>query len=295
MARRLSRLSHYVSRNLIKQVPHSSRTTLVRGVKYGVLALWLFVAGFPLYWMMAGSFQNPAVFSNPNPTWLPSVADLTLINWSVLASSDVFQFVLNTFIVAVGVVALVSFISTTAGYGLTRLEFPFKLTFARVILFGYMIAPIVLAIPMYIIYSSLGLLNTYLGIIIAHSVRATPFGVWLMWKMFQTVPEAKEEAAWMMGATRLQSARDVALPSVYPGILAVGVFAFATVWGDFTFARILLPDSSMMTLAPGLIQLTQRGAYLNTGHQMVIATVMSIIPMFFAYKLQDTLLRGFRL
>jgi multiple sugar transport system permease protein len=295
MARRLSRLSHYVSRNFIKQVPHSSRKTLVQSLKYSVLALWLFVAGFPLYWMMTGSFQNPAVFSNPNPTWLPSVADLTLVNWSILASSDVFQFVLNTFIVAVGVVALVSFISTTAGYGLTRLEFPFKLTFARVILFGYMIAPIVLAIPMYIIYSSLGLLNTYLGIIIAHSVRATPFGVWLMWKMFQTVPESKEEAAWMMGATRLQSARDIALPSVYPGILAVGVFAFATVWGDFTFARILLPDSNMMTLAPGLIQLTQRGAYLNTGHQMVIATVMSIIPMFFAYKLQGTLLRGFRL
>lgn len=295
MARRLSRLSHYVSRNLIKQVPHSSRVTFVRSMKYGILAFWLFVAGFPLYWMITGSFQNPSVFSNPNPQWIPSIADLTLVNWSIIGSTDVFQFVLNTFIVAVGVVALVTFISTTAGYGLTRLEFPFKLTFARVILFGYMIAPIVLAIPMYIIYSSLGLLNTYLGIIIAHSVRATPFGVWLMWKMFQTVPIAKEEAAWMMGATRIQSARDIALPSVYPGILAVGVFAFATVWGDFTFARILLPDSNMMTLAPGLIQLTQRGAYLNTGHKMVIATVMSIIPMFFAYKLQDTLLRGFRL
>jgi multiple sugar transport system permease protein len=193
------------------------------------------------------------------------------------------------------VVSLVTFISTTAGYGLTRLEFPFKLTFARVILFGYMIAPIVLAIPMYILYSSLGLLNTYLGIIIAHSVRATPFGVWLMWKMFQTVPIAKEEAAWMMGASRTRSARDIALPSVFPGILAVGVFAFATVWGDFTFARILLPDSNMMTLAPGLIRLTQRGAYLNTGHLMVISTVMSVIPIFFAFKLQDTLLRGFRL
>jgi multiple sugar transport system permease protein len=295
MARRLSRLSHYVSRNLIKEVPHSARVTFVRSMKYGVLAFWLFVAGFPLYWMITGSFQNPSVFSNPNPQWLPSIAELTLVNWSIVGSTDVFQFVLNTFIVAVGVVALVTFISTTAGYGLTRLEFPFKLTFARVILFGYMIAPIVLAIPMYIIYSSLGLLNTYLGIIIAHSVRATPFGVWLMWKMFQTVPIAKEEAAWMMGATRIQSARDIALPSVYPGILAVGVFAFATVWGDFTFARILLPDSDMMTLAPGLIRLTQRGAYLNAGHQMVIATIMSVIPMFFAYKLQDTLLRGFRL
>jgi len=288
-------MSHFVSRRVIKKLPHDLRKKVLRTVKYSILALWLFVAGFPLYWMIVSSFQNPSVFSNPDPQWLPSTAELTLANWAILQSTDVFQLVLNTFIVAVGVVAIVTFISTTAGYGLTRLEFPFKLTFARVILFGYMIAPIVLAIPMYIIYTSLGLLNTYIGIMIAHSVRATPFGVWLMWKMFQTVPVAKEEAAWMMGASRTRSARDIAIPAVYPGILAVGVFAFATVWGDFTFARILLPNSDMMTLAPGLIRLTQRGAYLNTGHLMVISTVMSVIPIFFAYKLQDTLLRGFRL
>lgn len=295
MSRALSRMSHSVSRNVIKRIPKHVRRNLLTTGRYAALITWILIAAFPLYWMGLSSIRNPAVFSDPDPQLLPSLSNLTLVNWEILQSTDVFQLMLNTFIVAIGVVALVIFISTTAGYGLTRLDFPFKLTFARVVLFGYMIAPIVLAIPMYIIYSTLGLLNTYIGIIIAHSVRATPFGVWLMWKMFQTVPTAKEEAAWMMGASRVQSARDVAIPSVYPGILAVGVFAFATVWGDFTFARILLPDSDMMTLAPGLIQLAQEGAYLNTGHLMVITSVMSIIPIFFAYRLQDTLLRGFRL
>lgn len=295
MFRYLSNLSHKISRRVIKQVPLQSRRNLWKTIKYGLLSVWLLIAIFPLYWMVVSAMRDPAVFNNPDPNILPRLSELTLANWEILQSSDVFTLMLNTFIVAVGVVALVIFISTTAGYGLTRLDFPFKLTFARVVLFGYMIAPIVLAIPMYIIYSTLGLLNTYIGIIIAHSVRATPFGVWLMWKMFQTVPIAKEEAAWMMGASRFQSARDVAIPSVFPGILAVGVFAFATVWGDYTFARILLPDSNMMTLAPGLVELAQQGAYMHSGYLMVITTVMSIIPIFFAYWLQDTLLRGFRL
>lgn len=295
MFRYLSNLSHKISRRVIKQVPLQSRRNLWKTIKYGLLFVWLLIAIFPLYWMVVSAMRDPAVFNNPDPNILPRLSELTLANWEILQSSDVFTLMLNTFIVAVGVVALVIFISTTAGYGLTRLDFPFKLTFARVVLFGYMIAPIVLAIPMYIIYSTLGLLNTYIGIIIAHSVRATPFGVWLMWKMFQTVPIAKEEAAWMMGASRFQSARDVAIPSVFPGILAVGVFAFATVWGDYTFARILLPDSNMMTLAPGLVELAQQGAYMHSGYLMVITTVMSIIPIFFAYWLQDTLLRGFRL
>lgn len=295
MSTKRNSLVNRFENSVTHRLDFTMRRRIKKGTFYGSLLLWLIVLLFPLYWMLVSSLRPSNALYTTDVSALPEMAILTFNNYQILAQTRVGQLFFNTLIVASGVMGLTVLISTVAGYGLTRYEFPFKFTFARMILFGYMLSPIVLAIPMYIIFRQLGLLNSYLGIILAQSTLATPFGVWLMWNMFQSVSITQEEAAWVMGSGRIRTFKDIAVPNARSGILAVALFGFAIVWNDFTFARILLPQTEAMTLSPGLMALASQGHYINQGNLMAISVVMSLLPILVAYWLQSYLLAGFQI
>ena len=102
---------------------------------------------------------------------------------------------------ASGAIVLNVVAATLAGYGLTRLPFPGKKTFAFGTLFSYMFPPMLMAIPLYIMFSALGMRNTYTGLILAHMALSLPLNIWLMWQYFQNVPQTLEEAAACAGPT----------------------------------------------------------------------------------------------
>lgn len=289
--------------SLIDVISHASRTNLSyktrvrikKSVKLGFLGFWLFVLLFPLLWVITVSFSTSDFYGSRTLDLVPKPDQLTTANWDILTHPDVMQMMFNTLTIAVGVILLTTVVSTIAGYGLTRYEFPFKITFARIIIFGYMFSPIALAVPMYIIFRSLNLLNTYVGGIIAISTVSIPFSVWLMWQMFQTVPIEKEEAAWLVGAPRRKTLVEIAIPAVRSGIFAVAIFSFGMVWVNFTYTTILLPDTQALTIAPGLVQLSQQGYFISEGDLMAIAAITTIIPIAITYIMYDYLLTGFRL
>lgn len=281
--------------NVTKKLDYQTRRYIKKGSFYFFVVSWLLLVIIPLYWMFISSLQARPDLYTISPSLIPELSNITLTNYQVLAQTRVAQLFLNTLIIATGVIGLCVSVSTVAGYGLTRYDFPFKFTFARMILFGYMLAPIVLAIPMFIIFRGFGLLNTYLGIILAQSSLAIPFSVWVMWKLFQSISITQEEAAWVSGASRWRTFKDIAVPNARPGIMAVSLFAFAIVWNDFTFSRILLPEAESTTLSPGLMILAKQGQYLHEGNVMAIGVVMSIIPIVVAYWLQNYLLAGFQI
>ena len=207
----------------------------------GISGVIMFVVGvFPIYWMAQSSFKTrQAILNSASP--LPGPESFTLSNYAILTNSDVSLYVINTGIVTLGTIILVVIVSLIAGYGLARFDFPHKENFARFLLFGYMFSPIVLGLPLYLIWKQLGLLNTRIGLIVALTAISMPFSVWLMWKYIQTIPEAMEESAWVAGASRWESFRDIIVPQTQPAIIAAALFAFALAWNDFTFAQILLP------------------------------------------------------
>lgn len=282
------------SQFVVDKIDPSARAHIKRGVFYASILVWTILAVFPLYWMTLSSIRPSEELFTTNPQIIPKLSNLTLDNWMVLIEVEVSQLFYNTLIVGTGVIGISMFVSAVGGYGLTRYEFPFKITFARIILFGYMLSPIVLAIPLFIMFRSLGLLNSYLGIILAQSTLSIPFSVWLMWNIFQSIPIEEEEAAWVMGANRFRTFKDIAIPEALPGLLAVAIFAFAVTWNDFTYSRILLSEQEAMTLPPGLVILADQGLYLHEGHLMAIGVVMSIIPIIVAYWFQHYILRGFQ-
>ncbi|WP_251341286.1 carbohydrate ABC transporter permease [Haloplanus halophilus] len=276
-------------------LPYQERLQVRKAALYLVVILTCAVMMFPMYWMLVASIQ-PYDHIVQTPTWFPTqvIAALQIDAYiSVFADRNFERWYFNSVLVAI--IAIVSTVgaSTLAGYGLTRVQFRGRKNFARLILFSYMFPPILLAFPQYQIWRQIGLLNSYIGISVAHIAISLPFGMWMMWKFFQTVPIAYEEAAWMNGASQFHSFKDVAIPMAKPGMVAVAIFTFAVSWNDFTMATILLPDSSMQTLPPAVQTFVQQN-YVYWGQIMAASTLMSIPPFLLVYKLQESILEGFR-
>jgi len=262
----------------------------------GLSAVVFVVFGlFPIYWMLQTSLTTRERIVEGAVSWVPTAETFTLSNYGVLLNPDVGLYVINTVVVTVGTIIMVVSVSLIAGYGLARFDMPQKENFARFLLFGYLFSPIVLGLPLYLIWQNLGLLNTRIGLIVALSAISMPFAVWLMWKYVQTIPEAMEESAWVAGATRWQGFRDVIIPQTQPAIIAAALFAFALAWNDFTFAQILLPRNEATTFAPGVFRLIQRGFDIAQVDVMAVSMAMTLPPLLFAYFMQSYLLKGFQI
>jgi multiple sugar transport system permease protein len=249
------------------------------------------VIGFPTYVMVKSSFQPELTLFSGSFNWIPPA--VTLDNFRELfGGTNFWTFYTNSIIAALGTMVISVTGATLAGYSLTRFSFPGKKRMAQSVLFSYMFPPLLLALPMFMIWQDLRLINSFPGIILAHSARSLPFDIWLMWKFFQTVPISYEESAWVYGAGRLRAMRDVAIPMALPGIIAVSIFSFAISWSDFTLANLLLTQETMKTLPIGMLGFIEQQA-VNWGLIMTASFMMAVPAFLLVYFLQSYLLRGF--
>jgi multiple sugar transport system permease protein len=274
------------------RIPYRFRKGAFNAGQYGSALLIALVIGFPLYWMAQNAFKTRLAI-NEGISFLPLGDAFTLERFGIVLTRDVSTYIINSIIVSVGTVVLVIAVSLVAGYGLARFDFTYKVGFARFLLLGYMFSPIVLALPLYLIWERIGLLNTYIGLILALSAISMPFGVWLMWKYIQTIPVAMEESAWIAGAPRWRGFVDIVLPQTAPAIIANALFSFSLAWGDFTFAKILLPSNAKTTFPPGILRLVQSSFATGPGELMAVGLLMTLPPLLFAFFMQSYLLEGF--
>ncbi len=259
---------------------------------FGVLLSGLAIIAFPLFWMFSTALRpSSQMFTQPVPLFPQSLTFEHFV--SIFTETNFLTYYKNSIIVAIGVVVLTTVTATLGGYGLTRLDIPYKKVFARTILFGYMFPPILLSIPMFLFWRELGILNSYLGLILAETAISLPFSLWLMWKFFQTVPESLEESAQMSGASRFRAFWDVALPMAKPGMIAVAVFSYAVSWNSYTMPKVLMTNLEKWPLTVGVHSFTQQHQVL--WGQVMAASALVILPAFvFVYFLQKYLLRGFQ-
>lgn len=278
---------------LWKAIPRPVRRNILLGGQFTLIALSLLVILFPLFWM-ASSALRPAnqILNIPTPLLPP---DVTLDNFiEVITQTNFLTWLWNSVVVSLGVVVLTTATATLAGYGLTRIDIPFKRTVARTVLFGYMFPPILLGIPMFIFWRQLGWINSKIGLILAITATALPFAIWLMWKFFQTVPISLEESAQMAGASRFRAFYEIAIPLSKPGMIAIAVFSFAISWNAFTLPAVLMIDNNQWVLTQGLFSFTQNNTVF--WELLMAASTMTVLPpLVFVYFLQKHLLRGFRL
>lgn len=246
----------------------------------------------PVYVMVAIALQSPtAVFAGGDVNLI--IREFTLRNFRVLfEDTNTVTYFTNSLIVTASSTVLSTSLAVAAGYGLTRFDFTGKTIAARAVLFAYMFSPIVLAIPLYVIFFSLDLLNSYFALTMALTAISAPFTIWLMWQYFQTVPIALEESAWVRGASRTRTLWDVVLPVARPGYISAAIFSFAVAWNDFTMARVVMSNDDMYTITVGASLFLDRVS-IGWGETMAVSLLICIPPFIIAVFLQNYLLQGF--
>jgi len=166
----------------------------------------------------------------------------------------------NSFIVGASTVAVSLTIGTLGGYALARLRFPGRRTTLLSFLVTYMLPPIALIIPLYLLMSRFGLLDTKVGLVIVYCSLATPFALWTMSNFLGSLPAELEEAARVDGCSRLGALFRVILPLARPGIIATGLFAFLLCWDEFLYALIFTSTPGAKTIPVAIAEFTGRNA-----------------------------------
>lgn len=256
--------------------------------------LWLTVGMtfvvFPLYWMANTALTPRSELFKPPYPLIRTTYSLENIR-ELLSATQFLTFMVNSLIVALGTVAVNVVVATLAGYGMSRFDFKMKKLFAAATLWTYMFPSILLAIPLYILFSMIGLRNSYTGLILAHVSISLPLNIWILWQYFQIIPRSLEEAAWSSGASRMRALFEICLPSALPGIISAAIFSFALSWNDFAFAFILQTDVSMFTLPVGLATFVEQSA-INWGLIMASSLIVSVPSFVLVFLLQRYLMHG---
>ncbi len=197
---------------------------------------------------------------------------------------------MNSLIVAVISTVLAVGLGTITAYGFSRFKIAGESDLLFFILSTRMLPPIVVAIPMYLMYREVGLNDTHLGLILLYTAFNLSFSVWLMKGFMDEIPKEYEEAALVDGYTRMQAFFKIVLPEAATGIAATAVFCFITAWNEYAFALIL--TNRRAQTAPPFIP-AQVGSGLTDWTVIAAGTFLFLLPVaIFTFALRGHLLRG---
>lgn len=197
---------------------------------------------------------------------------------------------LNSLIVALVSTVLAVSMGTLTAYGFSRFPMRGKDDWLFFILSTRMLPPVVVAIPMYLMYRAVGLTDTRIGLIILYTAFNLSFAVWLMKGFIDEIPKEYEEAALVDGYSRLSAFFRIVLPEAATGIAATSVFCFITAWNEYAFALIL--TNRQAQTAPPFIP-SQVGSGLPDWTVIAAGTVLFLLPVaIFTFLLRNHLLRG---
>jgi multiple sugar transport system permease protein len=257
---------------------------------YGLLALFVAFALFPLFWLFKVSVTpNDLLYSEGVRLW-PSRISFEHYG-SVIHHTEFPLFFRNSVIVS-GLTAVFSTILAAAGgYAFSRFVFRGKFWIVGLLLITQMFPLVMIVAPIFRILSPLGLTNSLTGLIVVYTAFNVPFAVFLMQSFFDGVPKELEEAAMMDGATRFQALLQIIFPLTLPGVAATLGFVFTAAWSELLFALMLNSSTQASTFPVGLLAFVSKFS-VDFG-QMMAAGVLALIPVcVFFFFIQRYLVQG---
>lgn len=270
----------------------ATRTSILLHVAAAVVALCA-LAPFS-YMVLASVTPQRALITTPL-RWIPATLDfsryVTIFQGASSAGATFRAAMLNSTIVAVGTVMISMVVGILGAYAFARLRFRFRRAVLMLFLATYMLPQIALLIPLYLILSSLGLLNTRTGLIFVDCALVIPFVLWILSNYFMTIPEELEEAARIDGTTRLGALFYVVLPAARPGIFAALMFSFLLAWDEFMYALIFTSSDAAKTLPVAISEFAGR---YTTDFGLVAAggIVAALPPLIVAIIFQRYIVSG---
>jgi multiple sugar transport system permease protein len=207
-----------------------------------------------------------------------------------IESSGYWSRFLNSIIIAVTSTFLAVAMGTLTAYGFSRFRMPGENDWLFFILSTRMLPPVVVAIPMFLMYRAVGLVDTHVGLIILYTAFNLSFSVWLMKGFIDEIPTEYEEAALVDGYTRMEAFFKIVVPQTATGVAATAVFCFITAWNEYAFA--LMMTNSKAQTAPPYIP-SQLGSGITDWTVIASGTFLFLLPVaVFTFLLRKHLLRG---
>ncbi|MHB8619842.1 MAG: carbohydrate ABC transporter permease [Chloroflexota bacterium] len=243
---------------------------------------------FPVYWMLITSVKPPNEWLTNPPVFIPTqlywhnYVD-ALVHWNGLKGLQ------DSTIVAVSATAIGMALGTLAAYSLARFRIGGR-NLSFFILSMLFMPPVAIGIPMFLFWSALGLVDTYVALVVQYLLFTIPFVTWVMKGFFEDVPPEVEESALVNGASRLRAFWEVALPAVRPALVATALLAFIFTWNEFTFAVLL--SRSQVTTLPFILPTMMESHYVLWGDIAAIASIGALPVIIVAFALQRYLVRG---
>ncbi|PSL02403.1 multiple sugar transport system permease protein [Haloactinopolyspora alba] len=202
----------------------------------------------PVYWMLATSLKTSSdIFATP-PDLVPSPVTFTSYTETVMNHAGIGRGLLNSAIIAVATTLVTLAIAVPAAYGLARLRLRFVPLLMLLFLVVQMVPAVNLALPMFVIFSRLDLVNSYTGLVLANCSLAIPLAITVLRPYFLSVPGEVLDAARVDGCTTWSAFLRVAVPVSVPGLITVAVISFLGAWGEFVFGLALASEESMQPI-----------------------------------------------
>jgi len=222
--------------------PRTPRQRLTTAALYVLLIVVALIPLFPLYWLLISASKTPAEFSHIPPTWFPQSPTLEPTT-TALTAVPFLQSMLNSVIIAGGATLSVLVTSILAGYVFAKHHFAGRDLLFWTIVATMFLPPIVTLVPLYYLVSSMGLDNTYLGVMLPWLANA--FGIFLMRQFIQDIPDELIEAARMDGAGEFRIVWQFVVPLLKPAIVTLAVFMFVYAWNNFLWPLSILKSEAM--------------------------------------------------
>lgn len=253
---------------------------------------------FPIFWLISTAFKSPGDYYSDPPMFLPSVP--TLDNFkAVLGLSDakwgadraIMQNIINSAVVALGSTALSMIIGLVASYGFVSYKFKGRGPLMVTTIVAKMLPTVVVCIPVFLVFSRIGLVDNQFGLMLSYMVFNLPFVIWMMKGFLEGIPKELEEAARIDGCSKFGAFIKIILPLAAGGLAATSIFCLIFSWNEFILALILTNSTSFQTVTIAISgYITDRG--ILWGEMSAVGTIALIPMMIFILLVQKHMVEG---
>lgn len=265
-------------------------TLLIRYLRGFGFVFFLGIVLLPFYFMVVSSLKPRAELLS-DPTYLGidfarGIGALLTGYGEVLVRFDFLRYIRNSTLVAAATVVITLTLAILGAYAVTRLRFPGRDFVSRSILLIYMFPAIVLVVPLYVVFTQIGLRDTLPGLLVVYPATTIPVALYMLRSYFQTLPKDLEEAGMIDGCTRFGVIWRITLPLSVPALASVGLYVFMIAWNEFLFAFMFLDTPAIYTLSRGMVALNSQEVprqFLMAGAVIVTVPIMVLFFWFEKY------------
>lgn len=261
---------------------------------FAALCIFAVIQLFPLYWLLTFSLKDNYEIFGGNVIGLPQVWRFS--NYvKALTAGNVLSYFINSVIVTLCTIIITSLLISTASYAIVRMKWKLSGTVLVYFLVGMMVPIHATLLPLFMILKNMGLLNSYLAVIIPYVAFALPMGILIMTGFLESIPKELEEAACIDGCNIFRIFFNLIIPLMRPALATVSIFIYMNSWNELMFANTFINSDRLKTITVGIFSMVNENEteWGPIGAGLVIATLPTILMyIVFSGQVQKSLIMG---